>query len=233
MKLDGLPWDGWLSEAERDVIRLGGYGSESTLGDRPGLLMVDCQEQVVGANKPILEQIEEHPSGIGKSAWTAIERLAGLLETARSTSVPVIYTKIAPTAHSWRGVGIYGERINRRESNGGDDIVPLVAPLEHDAVIEKFHASGFSGTPLLSLLVTKKIDTLLIAGGSTSGCVRATAVDAASLGFKVAVLADGTFDRIDVSHAASLLDIWMKYGSVSSIEEATDYLRSVGRKGQQ
>lgn len=229
MELHRPPWDLWLSDLEREVIRLGGYGRGSRLGNRPCLLLVDCQRGVVGANEPILDQIEEYPSGIGENAWSALQRLSSLLPSFRSAGLPIIYTRIASADSSWEGVGIYGERIVRREDmDRSDEIVPLVAPLVGEPVIDKFHASGFSGTPLLSLLVSKKVDTILIAGGSTSGCVRATAVEAASMGFKVAVLSDGTFDRIDLSHASALLDIWMKYGAVCTLDEAAIYVQSVG-----
>ena len=96
-----------------------------------------------------------------------------------------------------------------------------------DIVIEKHGASAFHGTSLAAVLVRAAVDTVLIAGGSTSGCVRATAVDAASRGYRVSVIWDATFDRIPVSHAAALLDIWMKYGALLSASEACEYLQQI------
>lgn len=231
MELDNPPWDSLLSTSEQEVIRRGGYGRDGSLGQRPCLLLVDCQREVVGLNEPILDQIEMYPSGIGEVAWSALQRLSVLLSEVRSARLPVIYTRIMPTDGSWEGVGIYGQRIVRRGTrDGGGEIVPVVAPLVQEPVIDKFHASGFAGTPLLSLLVARRIDTLLIGGGSTSGCVRATAVEAASLGFRVAVVGDGSFDRIRVSHASALLDIWMKYGAVLTVNETNAYVRSIAGK---
>lgn len=224
---DVSPWDRWISDDEREVIRRGGYARPTSLGERPSLLLIDCQKSVVGNNAPVLEQIDRYPSGVGEAAWSAVDALAKMLSTARSEAIPVIYTKIAVKSPPWGG-GIYGERIQRRELEGNDDIVEPLVPEPGDPVLDKLHSSAFFGTSLLPLLIGQGIDTLLLGGGSTSGCVRATAVDAASLGFKVAVISDGTFDRMAVSHAAALLDVWMKYGSVRSTSEIVSYLRSIG-----
>lgn len=228
-------WKRWVSDEEAEIIRRGGYGTDSTPGSKPCLLLVDIQRQIVGGRKSTLDQISEFPSGIGERAWAAIDRLEPVLAKARSMTVPVIYTMLGSAAASWDGLGIYGERIARRASRSvSNPIVTQIGPQDSDLVIEKLHASSFSGTPLLSALVCRRIDTVIVAGGSTSGCVRATAVDAASLGFKVVVLSECTFDRITLSHAASLLDIWMKYGAVYSIEEVLDYLETVSaERGEQ
>ena len=83
--------------------------------------------------------------------------------------------------------------------------------------------------PLLSWLVKLRIDSLILVGGSTSGCVRASAVDAVTRNFNVAVVEDCVYDRISISHAAGLLDMWMKYCDVMNSEEAAAYIRALGK----
>ena len=93
-----------------------------------------------------------------------------------------------------------------------------------DIVLEKKAASVFSDTPLLALLNELDIDTLIITGTSTSGCVRATVVDAACHNFFVGVVEEGCFDRFDISHKVSLMDMHAKYGRVISLAEAKEYV---------
>jgi N-methylhydantoinase B len=223
------PWTKLIGEEERAVIARGRYGMDSSLGRRPALLLIDVQPSVVGLDRPILEQIDEYPSGIGAVAHRAVAILARLAATARAADVPVIYTRLVTRD----GVGMYGERIDREPIDDGDpraQIVPELTPQPADVVLDKHMPSAFFGTPLSLVLSRRAIDTLLIGGGSTSGCVRATAVDASSHGYHVGIVEDGTFDRIALSHAASLLDIWMKYGTVLRAQEAARYLTSLDNR---
>ena len=106
----------------------------------------------------------------------------------------------------------------------GTEIVEAVAPLEDELIIDKPYASAFWGTPLLTYLVQLQADSILVAGVSTSGCVRATAVDAITRGFRTAVIWDGVADRVQISHKAALLELWMKYTDLMSGDEAASYL---------
>jgi len=224
------PWLHLLDADEREVIERGRYGRRTALGTRPALLLIDVQPSVVGLDRPILEQIDEYPSGIGEVAHQAIRKLVPLTAAARAAGVPVIYTRLVTSDE----VSMYGDRIDRGPLLPGDpdsQIVDALAPEPGDVVIQKQLASAFFGTALGFVLARRGIDTLLIGGGSTSGCVRASAVDAASHGYRVAVIEDGTFDRIKVSHAASLLDVWMKYGELISAEDAARYLHADRQEG--
>lgn len=102
-----------------------------------------------------------------------------------------------------------------------------IAPLEEDLVVDKSYASAFYGTPMVSYLNGLRVDTILITGGTTSGCVRATTVDAITRNYDVAVVGDCVFDRIEVSHKVSLFDMWMKYCDVITSEEALEYLSKI------
>ena len=224
------PWLDLLDGEEREVIKRGRYGQRSPLGSRPALLLIDAQTSVVGLDRPILEQIGEYPSGIGDAAHRAVRKLVPLTAAARAAGTPVIYTRVVTSD----GVGMYGLRIDREPLLASDprsQVVDELAPEPGDIVLEKPLASAFFATDLSAVLAGHGIDTVLIGGGSTSGCVRASAVDAASHGYRVAVIADGTFDRIKLSHAASLLDIWMKYGALISAAEAARYLQTTCQEG--
>jgi len=100
-----------------------------------------------------------------------------------------------------------------------------------DQVIYKHYPSAFFATDLASRLVSQGVDTVLIAGVSTSGCVRATAVDACSHGFRSIVVGDAVADRSPLPHVANLFDIEMKYGDVVGLAEAVGYLESCGPGG--
>jgi nicotinamidase-related amidase len=108
-------------------------------------------------------------------------------------------------------------------------IMDPLAPREDELVIDKARASAFFGTPIDAYLRRLGIDSLIVAGESTSGCVRATVVDAYSLGFDVMVVEEATFDRVSVSHKVNLFDMHHKYATVVSLEVALDYVRSVSR----
>jgi nicotinamidase-related amidase len=215
------PWAPFLTGEEREVIERGRYARDQPLGGRPCVLLVDLQRSIVGLDAPILEQIDRFPSGVGSDAWRAVRTLGPVVRTARATRSPLIYTRLVQDGEA----GMYGDRIQPRAlPAGAAEIVDELAPAAGDVVIDKHGASAFDGTPLATVLVRGAVDTVLVAGGSTSGCVRATAVDAASRGYRVALIWDGTFDRIVVSHAASLLDVWMKYGALLSADQACEYL---------
>jgi len=109
------------------------------------------------------------------------------------------------------------------------DIVDEISPLSSELVLRKTKPSAFHGTPLVSTLVYENVDTLLVIGCTTSGCVRATVVDAFSYGFSVMVVEDAVFDRAELSHAVNLFDMDFKYADVVPSHQALEYLKSVAR----
>jgi isochorismate hydrolase len=109
----------------------------------------------------------------------------------------------------------------------GNTIVREIAPQSRDIVIHKHKPSAFFGTPLLSFLVQHGVDGLLIVGATTSGCVRASAVDAFSNNYRVAVVEEGCFDRSQASHAMSLCDLHAKYADVVSLEDVLTYVKKL------
>ncbi len=229
--MTSLPWDDTLTDEEREVIARGKYGQTRGLGVRPVVLVIDCQHNYIGADAPITEQQEHWPGGGGDRAWAAVRVIESMLPAARAQDVPIIYTRnLQKKTIQFDMVSAKAGWDHSRtiEGDPGTEIVDAVAPLDGELVIDKAYASAFWGTPLLTYLVQLQADSLVISGVSTSGCVRATAVDGITRGFRTAVVWDAVADRIQLSHKASLLDLWMKYTDLMSGDEADAYLRSIG-----
>ena len=214
-------WDDLLTERDRQVIEKAGYdetGASSWdsrgLGTDPLVLVIDVQRLVVGKDEPILDAIEEYRTAMGEVAWDAIEEIEPFLEFAREHGLPVAYTRVVPTSYD--------------DPDHEDlDIVEPVAPEPGETVIDKSYASAFYGTDLLSRLVRGGHDSVIIVGNSTSGCVRATSIDAQQNGFDVILPQECLFDRIEASHKIALLDLWMKYAEVLERGEVEAYVEEI------
>ena len=219
-------FDDILTKVDREVIRRGGYGKTRGFGEHPALMIIDPQYNYTGADRPILEQIREWPSGVGESSWRAMERIKRIVSVSRRRSIPIIYTRQIQDSIRFDGFAAKTDREQSQYLEGarGTKIVDELAPKKGDLVINKSYSSAFYGTPLLSFLIKLRADTLIVTGGTSSGCIRATCVDAVSRNFNVAVVEDCVFDRISVSHKVALLDLWMKYCDVITSEEAIRYL---------
>jgi maleamate amidohydrolase len=229
-----VDWTDLLTAEEREVIDACGYGRRVGYGKRPAVLVIDVNYNFVGdVPKPVIESVKEFPFSCGQVGWDAVPHLQRLLAAAREAEAPVIYCTGRWT-DTPGNMGVL-ERLNPRLSeivaagNAGADIVAEVAPEPGDILIEKHYPSMFFGTPLMSHLTALAIDTLLITGCSTSGCVRATAVDAYSYNFRPIVVEECVFDRIQFAHNASLLDLDTKYADVVGLPNAIDYLNGLRR----
>jgi nicotinamidase-related amidase len=153
-----------------------------------------------------------------------------LIEAARGKGVPVIYTTGAARPDLWnRGSWLLknsraGEDVKRPGNLDGNTIVPPIAPAPQDIVVRKEKPSAFFGTPLLSYLVLLNCDSVIVTGTTTSGCVRATVLDAFSNNYRVTVAEEGCFDRSQASHAISLCDMHAKYADVRPCGEVLEFL---------
>lgn len=226
MMIKKRPWEDMLTETDKIVIEKGGYGQSRGLGKRPLLVIIDAQLNYIGADKPIAEQLDEWPSGGGDIAWKGIRKIQELKEQAASLGFPVLYTRnVQKKTLQFDSFSTKTKRDQSKyiDGNPAADILECLAPSDSDIVMDKSYASAFFGTPLISYLVKMQIDSLIIVGGSTSGCVRATAIDAVTHNYNVAVIEDAVFDRIELSHKASLLDLWMKYCDVLTSNEISGY----------
>jgi nicotinamidase-related amidase len=108
----------------------------------------------------------------------------------------------------------------------GAQLVPELVPAERDLVFVKKKPSGFHGTPLLGYLIERGVDTVIVTGGSTSNCIRATVFDASSHNFRTIVVQEAVFDRSPISHAISLFDMDRQFADVESVTSVVEYLRS-------
>ena len=150
---------------------------------------------------------------MGEIAWRAMETIIPFVDTCREAGFPIIYTRVIPR--------------DRQADSPALQIVSPMQPKNGDQVLDKNYSSAFYGTGLLTHLNLQRIDTVIIVGNSTSGCVRATAVDARQMGFRVMVPLECTFDRISASHKISLLDMWMKYATVVPVKTAYEYISAL------
>lgn len=222
-------WEDILTDTDKAVIKKAGYGRPRGLGKVPALMIVDPQYNYCGENKPILEQLGRWPSGVGETAWQAVENIKRILFPSRSASLPIIYTRHIQKDLQFDGFAAKTDRDQQNYLDGsqGTAIISELTPLAGELVVDKSYASAFYGTPLISYLIKLGVDTLLVTGGTTSGCVRSLCVDAISRNFNVAVLEDAVYDRISVSHKAGLLDLWMKYCDVILTKTAVEYVETL------
>lgn len=222
-------WENALTEIDKIVVEKGGYGQKRGFGKSPAFIIIDPQYNYLGADKPIKDQLDDWPSGGGEKAWDAVKEIEKLKDLANEKEIPVIYTKnVQKKTTKFDSFAVKAKRDNTKyvDGNPASEIIDELKPTNNDLVLDKSYASAFFGTPFISYLVKMGVDTLVIVGGSTSGCVRATAVDAVSRNFNVAVVEDCTYDRIELSHKAGLFDLWMKYCDVIYSSEVEQYFKS-------
>jgi len=187
------------------------------------LIVIDVVESFVGPDVPVLEAQELARTACGARAWSAIPNIATVLAEFRSRAWPVVFTVVSPEQ---RFIGASTRGAPRAESTlSAERVIPELAPREGEWVLGKNRASVFFATSLLPYLVQRGITRLVLTGCSTSGCVRASAVDATSYGFDVKVLEDATFDRVGRLHDGALFDIDAKYGEVVTTVALLDGLR--------
>lgn len=215
------PWDGVVSETDLEVYRKAGFGRTGGLGKRPVLLVIDVQYRTVGNTpKPILESLQDYPTSCGEYGWRAVSQIEKLVQAFRRHKLPIIYPSIAPKTP--RDMGRFANKMPSapQDNPKAFEIVASIAPAPDDIVLYKHFSSAFFGTALATHLVRLGADSLVLTGCTTSGCVRATAVDACSLDYRIVVPEDAVYDRGQVSHAVNLFDIANKYADVVPTAEA-------------
>jgi maleamate amidohydrolase len=198
----------------------GGFGLRLAPGARPALLIVDFVRAYLEAGSPLNANAEPARAAAVK-----------LLAAARAAVIPIVHTNVAYEAGGRNG-GVFFRKVPRSAVSrlGEPELGRFAAGLEPAAgetVVTKQYASAFFATSLASTLTAARVDTVLIAGVSTSGCVRATAVDACQHGFVPWVVRDAVGDRHTAPHEANLFDLQAKYAEVVSLAEALAYLRTI------
>ena len=222
------PWDGVIPEQDLKSFSAGFNHAERSLqaGQAPALVIVDMTKEFVDS---------AYPTGWSETGYPALQANQTLLERSRAAGIPVFFTKIAAVPGSVNRPAERGRwNMNKpapatSDRPAGDVIMDEIAPLEHEIVIYKnWKPSGFYGSALASYLIYHNVDTVIVTGMTTSGCVRATAVDAFQNNFHVVIPHECCADRSQISHAVNLFDMHMKYADVISLQETLDYLDGVG-----
>jgi maleamate amidohydrolase len=205
----GRPWESVFSDEERQTYEM--YrrpDREAVLWSASALLVSDVTLGFLGSKVPTLEAARELRTACGMPAWETLPVLRMLLDSFRGAGRPVIYTRPAQEPR------LGGASVGRSEGALDARVPAEIEPAYDDLVLDKTRASAFFGTPLAAYLIRSAIRALVLVGGTTSGCVRITAVEASSLGFSVAIAHDACFDRSKLSHAVALTELDVKYATV-------------------
>jgi maleamate amidohydrolase len=211
-----------MTEASRNddaaFFQKRGFGKEMGFGQTPAVLVVDIMRAFTDPSLPL-----------GANLDAQIEQINILLEAARVADAPVFFSMVSYEEADCRDSGVWGRKMSGLFSlTAGSKVVELDPRLQRqdsDSVFNKKYASCFFGTDLVSRLQSRRIDTLIITGCTTSGCVRASAVDAVQYGFRPIVAREAVGDRSEAAHDQSLFDIQAKYGDVKSVADIAGWLR--------
>lgn len=216
-------WMKLIPECELATYKKAGFWGDLQLGNRPALIVVDVTLGFTGSKSLTLDQaIQEFHTACGPVSWQTMPRIARLIGLFRTQGMPIVFTRSALDDTVFAGKATKSKR--GKVPPGFNDFPAEITPREGEWVLEKTKASGFFNTPLTTYLVKHGIDTVVICGVSTSGCVRATTVDAFSHGYTTFVIDDCCFDRSEFAHAANLFDMSAKYASVVSLTELKSLL---------
>jgi len=208
-----------MSDADSNYA--GVWDGRLGFGDKAAVLAIDLLQGYTTEGSPL------YAPGV----VACVQEVPALLEAARARDVPIIHTRVLYNPHNFEDGGMWIRKAPVLKSlvpgNAYAEFCPEVLPAEGETVIVKNYASCFFGTSLAATLTAAGIDTLLITGCTTSGCIRASAVDAVQHGFRPMVVRECVGDRHEAPHEANLFDINAKYGDVVSKGQAMEYLASL------
>lgn len=225
-------WDKYLDARDNIVYSNAGFGEKTDIGKRPALIIVDVTYGFAGDKpEPIESAIESYPTSCGEESWKAIEHIQKLLTAARKMNMPIFHTLIEGSkTSSNKNVPVKGNLFDHPdllEGGKGTKVVEELKPQKGEVVISKKKPSAFFGTPLSSYLIAENVDTVIVAGCTTSGCIRSTVIDAFSYNYKVFVPEECVFDRGITTHAINLFDMQQKYADVVPTAELIKELQTV------
>jgi len=212
-----------MSDSLKESYASGGFGHALEPGRRPALIVIDFVGAYLVPGSPLYAGVE-----------AARDAARELLLAARAAGIPVLHTNVS-YQRGGRDGGVFFRKLPALacfEAGAHPELAAFAAglePADGETVITKQYASAFFGTSLASTLTALGVDTLLIAGVSTSGCIRASALDACQHGFIPLVVRDAVGDRHSAPHEANLFDLQAKYAEVVSLGQARSYLEKVIR----
>ena len=198
-------------------MKLDGFHGRAGFGKRPALIVVDMSVGFTDPESPLHCDLEP-----------VVEAIDRLLAATRAARLPVVYTTVAYDDTGKEKARVFIDKVPTLltlEAGGRwPEIDPRLAPQPGEPVLTKLFASAFYGTPLATLLMAQQCDGVIVTGASTSGCVRATAVDALQHGYRVVVPREAVGDRSPSAHEANLYDIDAKYGDVLPLDDVLQHL---------
>jgi maleamate amidohydrolase len=212
--------DNLEQRTDADFFRERGFGMRIGFGQRPALLVVD-----------IVKAFTDPQRMLGANLDVQIEATNQLLDAMHTRGLPVIFSTVAYDDAEMKDAGVW--RLKQKgvstlmAGTDGPDLDPRLHNKPGDSLLHKKYASCFFGTDLVPRLLAHGTDTLILTGCTTSGCVRATAVDACQTGFRPMVVREGVGDRSKLAHAQSLFDLDAKYADVVTLEETLAYLNNL------
>ena len=202
-------------------MHLEGFGERGGFGRRPALIVVDMTLGFTDPESPLASDLDG-----------PVEAIQKLLEAARQAEIPIVFTTVAYRESDKLTAAAFIDKVpallTLEAGSRWAEIDPRISPREKEPVLNKLFASAFFGTGLSSLLTTAGVDTLIVTGATTSGCVRATVVDALQYGFRPVVPREVVGDRNPDAHETNLYDVEAKYGDVVYLEEVLKYLEEKG-----
>jgi nicotinamidase-related amidase len=211
-------------DATQQLYQERGFSRRIGFGRRPALLIVD-----------VIQAFTDPASPLGSDLNAVVAAIRSLLDAARPEGIPIVFTTVAYDESVWQPAQIFITKVPAlKVLKLGTPAVEVDPRLERQAtepVLLKQFASAFFGTALASLLAAQNCDTLIVTGCTTSGCVRASVVDALQYGFRPIVPREAVGDRADGPHQANLFDIQAKYGDVLALDEVVQYLQALPAPG--
>lgn len=225
-------WDDVFSPEELAVRRAGGYAARVGMGERPAVIVIDVTYGFTGdKGDDHLASVAKFPTSCGPKAWAAIPYIQRLLSASRDHGLPILYTRSLALPAEVRG-----KLRPKKSRTGGDtpesrargnEFPPEIAPHEGDVVVEKTTASIFFQTAMLAHLQMLRADHVIIAGCTTSGCVRASVYDAFAYNFGVTVVEEAVFDRFLTSHKVNLFDMDSKFADVEKLDVVLEQIAKI------
>ncbi|WP_046867147.1 isochorismatase family protein [Microvirga massiliensis] len=212
-----------MYEEVRELYLSRGFGGRVGFGMNPAVIVIDMARSWLDESSPLGS----------RNAAGVIEPILTVLAAARGSAVPVFFTTMTFDPAGAEAAGPVGRKLRHSSdqraldrNSGMPDLDPRLGRRADEILIEKQRASAFWGTPFGAYLTARRIDTLIITGCSTSGCVRATAESAHNAGLHTIIAKEAVADRSSLAHECNLIDIDMRYGDVVPTKDVVEYLYS-------
>jgi nicotinamidase-related amidase len=206
---------------DEEFFKARGFGIKIGFGERPALIVIDMLKGFTDPTMPL-----------GASLDSQIEAQQPLIRVAHERDIPVIFSTVIYTDADLKDAGLWGIKMkgsfSLKAGTPAVEVDPRLKVEARDSMLVKKYASCFFGTDLVPRLTNQRVDTLIIVGCTTSGCVRATAVDAVQNGFRPMVVREAVGDRSAAAHEQSLFDLNAKYADVVGLDETLQYMKTVG-----